>query len=61
MFQKNIRCLFVGRAQFAPGTFHQTRGFFRHRMSGRHPMSNFDESDLGNEISFAIILPFRGE
>jgi len=37
------------------------KGFFGHRMSGGHPMSNFDDSDLGNEISFAIIMSFRCE
>jgi len=32
------------------------KGDSRHRLSGRHPMSNHNEFRLGNEISFAIII-----
>ena len=30
-------------------------------MSGRHPMSNRDKSDSGNDIGFAIIISLRSE
>jgi len=37
------------------------QGTSRHRMSGRHPMSNQNEFRLANEIGFRIIISPGGE
>jgi len=59
MFQKNP--LFSGRANVFIHRRISNISFYRHRMSGRNPMSNRDEFPLGNEIGFAIIISCRGE
>ena len=53
--------LSFGRAVAFCSSTHFEHKFFRHRMSGRHPMSNRDEFCLGNEIGFAIIISRRSE
>ena len=50
-----------GRGLIVHRRISQNEGFPRHRMSGRHPMSNRDEFRWRNEIGFAIIKSRWGE
>jgi len=58
---KNIRCLFVGRAQFAPSTFDRTRGFPDIGCLADIRCLTVMNTGLGNEIGFGIIISRRGE
>jgi len=53
---KNIRCLLGRASAVCSRCISSSKGFPRHRMSVRHPMSNQNEFGLGNEMGFRIII-----
>jgi len=60
MLRKHPRSFSRASAVY-PKQISPNKGFPRHRMSGRHPMSNHNEFHLGNKVGFAIIMSCRGE